>query len=346
VRGPEGHFAHELLVPFVRTPGAAHRRRQRQPAPAVTVRRSFAPGSAWLYAKLYTGASLADGVLRQVVAPVVRQSLWCGAADRWFFLRYGDPHWHLRVRFHGAPERLHDEVLPALEAAVAAARAGETVWRLQLDTYEREIERYGGPEGIELAEAIFDADSEAVLTLLSTPEISQDVDVRWRLALCGVDRLLDAFGLDPTGKLQLMHQLRHGYGRQLQIDAGLEHQLSARYRDVRHAVEPLVAAAGAPGQAEAPGGGIFSARTARIAPYVAELKHRERAGRLSQSLCQLVASFVHMHLNRLLQSAARAQELVIYDCLQRCYTSRLARRGAPHRTTPFVPAAPQAHQDA
>ena len=38
-------------------------------------------------------------------------------------------------------------------------------WQVQLDTYEREVERYGGPEGIELAEQLFHADSEAVLAI-------------------------------------------------------------------------------------------------------------------------------------------------------------------------------------
>jgi hypothetical protein len=45
----------------------------------------------------------------------------------------------------------------------------------------------------------------------------------------------------------------------------------------------------------------------------------------------LATSFIHMHANRLLRSAARAQELVIYDFLERCYTSQIAR-SAPART--------------
>ena len=40
------------------------------------------------------------------------------------------------------------------------------LWRLQLDTYEREVERYGGPEGMVLAERLFQADSEAVLEIV------------------------------------------------------------------------------------------------------------------------------------------------------------------------------------
>jgi thiopeptide-type bacteriocin biosynthesis protein len=275
---------------------------------------------------------MADSVLREAIMPVVRQSLSFGAADLWFFIRYSDPHRHLRVRFRGDAQRLHAEVLPALAGAVASGRSSERVWRFQLDTYEREIERYGGPHGIELAEAIFCADSEAVLALTTEPQISQDLDVRWQLALCGIDQLLDDFGLDLTSKLQLVKQLRGAYSREFQIDAEFERQLSVKYRAVRPDVERLIASGREQRPLELPGVDIFQQRSDMIAPYIAQLKDHERAGRLSQPWLQLAASFTHMHTNRLLQSAARAQELVLYDYLRRCYTSRLARQDTPPGT--------------
>ncbi len=66
-----------------------------------TVQRTFPPGSEWLYAKLYTGTATADQILRDVIAPLVAEVLGSGAAERWFFIRYGDPDWHVRLRFHG-----------------------------------------------------------------------------------------------------------------------------------------------------------------------------------------------------------------------------------------------------
>jgi hypothetical protein len=79
--------------------------------------RRFPPGSEWLYAKLYTGAATADQVLRQVVRPVTEAALRCGAADGWFFIRYGDPDWHLRLRLHGRPSSV-----PTVAAACPAER--------------------------------------------------------------------------------------------------------------------------------------------------------------------------------------------------------------------------------
>jgi hypothetical protein len=104
-RGPEGRFVHELVIPFVRVPEAAGPARDgaagtREPSPRLRPGRApcrrFPPGSAWLYAKLYTGPATADQVLQEVVRPVTAAALTAGAADRWFFIRYGDPDWHLR----------------------------------------------------------------------------------------------------------------------------------------------------------------------------------------------------------------------------------------------------------
>src|SRR5205807_10366290 len=178
-RGPEGRFVHELIVPFVMRASntgrpfghLANKQATEANSPnrasLLAVPRTFPLSSEWLFAKLYTGTGTADRVLCEVVAPFVRKLIHSGAVDRWFFIRYGDPEWHLRVRFHGTPENLHAEVLPALQTAVSPLLDDGRLWRVQLDTYEREVERYGGPEAIELAEKLFHADSEAVLQLIS-----------------------------------------------------------------------------------------------------------------------------------------------------------------------------------
>src|SRR5262249_13829844 len=109
VRGPEGAFVHELIVPFVRT-ATPPRRAARRPSSVLPVPRLLPPGSAWLYARLYTGETVADGLLTDTIGPFARGLLDDGAIDRWFFMRYRDPEFHLRVRFRGNPERLHADV--------------------------------------------------------------------------------------------------------------------------------------------------------------------------------------------------------------------------------------------
>jgi hypothetical protein len=58
----------------------------------------------------------------------------------------------------------------------------------------------------------------------------------------------------------------------------------------------------------------------------AELQELAHRGHLSVPLTDLAMSYAHMHVNRLLRSAQRAQELVLYELLDRAYSSRAGRR--------------------
>src|SRR5262249_45468126 len=152
---------------------------------------------------------------------------------------YGDPDWHLRLRFHGLPARLHGEVLPALQAAAGPLLADGRLWRVQLDTYEREVERDGGPEGIGLAERGLHADSEAILALAGLLAEDSRGEARWRLALCGMDRLLTDLGCDLDRRRAIVREARDRFAEEFQTDANFKHQLGIKFRPERSSLAAL-----------------------------------------------------------------------------------------------------------
>lgn len=322
---------HELVVPFEArrspdvTPPAPRAASPGSPsaADAPPAPRRFPPGSEWLYLKIYTGTGGVDALLR-ALAPVIERALASGAARRWFFIRFGDPDWHLRLRFEGEPARLLGDVLPAVHAAIAPLADEGGLWRVQLDTYEREVERYGGPEGVVLAERLFQVDSEAALAIVRLLDGDEGADARWRLALCGVDALLGDLGLDLAARHAAMTRTRDVFGREFGLAVRLARQLGDRFRRERASLEALLDPARGAASPLAPGLAILAERSRRLAPVVADLA-AAAAGRLTVPVAHLATSYVHMHCNRLLRAAARAQELVIYDLLTRVYASRIAR---------------------
>jgi thiopeptide-type bacteriocin biosynthesis protein len=325
-RGPEGRFVHEILIPFVRKPKEAPAvRPARSAEPLPQVRRSFAPGSEWLYAKLYTGTSTADGLLRDVVFPVAHEVMAESSADAWFFIRYGDPGWHLRVRFHGDPAALVTRAFPRLQERIAPPLDDGRLWRVQLDTYEREVERYGGPEGIVLAERLFHVDSEAVLSILDLLEGDEGADLRWRIALRGIDMLLNDLGLEGAAKQQVLRRMRESFATEFGGGKGLRVQLDQRLREERRSLFPLLDPAGDRESELAPALEILHRRSERWAPVIAELKRLEGAGRLTQTIAEMAPSYVHMFVNRMIRAAARAHELVLYDFLYQLLEQRAAR---------------------
>lgn len=324
LESPEGALTHEVIIPFTKQPTQSPRGditslTQRMLGRAAPPRR--VPGSRWLYAKIYTGVTLADALVVSLIKELEHR--WCasGKVDRCFFVRYADPDFHLRVRARGDPRMLLKEVLPAIRSCLEQRR--DLWWRFQLDQYEPEVERYGGWEGMDCAERLFTSDSAFATRVLEIEHrLHRGAADRWIVGLAAIDRLLDDFGLPGEDKLAIVSGAHRRWGED--IGAGKhEYRQVARTRrafrsDVQAALSgnhPFIARLGP----------ALRARSAACAYIAAELRRLSSTGSLAAPLVSLMASYVHMHLNRLLRSQPREHEFVVLGLLEGAYRGRLAR---------------------
>jgi thiopeptide-type bacteriocin biosynthesis protein len=316
--GPDGAFDHEIVVPFVRRAAVPRTAAARVTHPG---RRAALPGSDWLYLKIYGGSSTLERVFSEAIAPIVRAERARGLLTRWFFIRYADPDWHFRLRFRGPPEHLHGAVLPAIERALRGYHDAGALRRVTADTYEPELERYGGPEGIELAETMFEADSDAVLAIMASH--AADRPERWRLALLGMHDTLDALGLALDHKLALTRANRDGFARELGAGVATQKALGQRFRHERATIERLVLER--TDDAIPTAIASLDARRETLRQVAARLHAAIEAGRIARPLADLAAAYVHMWVNRSVHSASREQEFVLHDLLTRTYEGMRAR---------------------
>jgi thiopeptide-type bacteriocin biosynthesis protein len=215
------------------------------------------------------------------------------------------------------------------------------MWKFQLDTYAREVERYGGPVGIELAEKLFSVDSACVIDILGMLSGDAGNDARWRLALRGIDQLFDDLGFDLALRLAIMRRARDGFAQEHRVDSsvGFQRGLGDKYRKERVALEALLDRTRDADNELAPGLERLAARSVANAPIAAELRAAEQRRQLTIPLAELAPSYIHMHVNRLIRSAQRAHELVLYDLLVRLYESKVARTKKPRGAAPASEAA-------
>src|SRR5262249_14329966 len=255
-------------------------------------------------------------------APLVHEARERGAIDRWFFLRYDEGGHHLRVRLHGRPDRLASEILPRLHAACAPLLATSRVANLVLDTYVPEVERYGGSEtSLALAEAIFAADSDAVLALVAlTPEGSETP--RWKVALPGLERILEDFALTLDERVAMLTAARDGIRSVVGAGPTLDRWLGQLYRERTKDVSALVAPRDGAVLA------ILARRSAAMAPAVRGRRGLGASRDRSTPPTARVGSFVPMFVNRLMRSAPNAYEVTLYDFLARHTQSKRARAKA------------------
>jgi thiopeptide-type bacteriocin biosynthesis protein len=278
-----------------------------------------------------------DDLVRTAVGPLAVEMAAEGVAQRWHFVRYADPHGHLRLRFQGEPCRLEQELLPRLRSAVAPRLDSGLLWKLQIDTYEREVERYGGPEGIALCEELFHFDSEAIVELLRDAPAAGDGDRRWRLALLGMDRLLDDLGLDLETKRRTLLRARDAFHSEFKASDAVARQIGAKYRAESAAVARLLAPDDEGEDEGSPARAVFARRSERSAAARAALQRAAADGSLAAPLEEIASALLHMHCNRLLRAAARTHELVLYDFLHRHYKGRVARAASGRRGALVVP---------
>jgi thiopeptide-type bacteriocin biosynthesis protein len=125
-----------------------------------------------------------------------------------------------------------------------------------------------------------------------------------------------------------MRRLRDAYAAEFDRESNLPRQIGEKYRRERSRFSFLLEdRIAVPVELEAAWGRLGE-RSARLAPLAGKLADARDRGLLLRPFEEIVASHVHMHLNRVLRSEPRAQERVLYDFAARVLAARVARRQA------------------
>jgi len=322
------YYANELIIPFFNEDGKKHQTLKEAPQAnieAKPIKRRFSPGSEWLSLKIYSGNSSVENILADKLLPLIEQSR--EYFSKWFFIRYGDPNWHLRLRFHGEPSKLYSQLLPLLNDILEPMVENNEIHKIELFTYEREVERYGGPASMALAESLFMFDSQLIAKAAQLIQ-QYGEDIRWRITLLVTDKLLSLFEYTDEEKLALISQLRAGFGKEFNESSILRKQLGNRYREIENVLRDdadkysLVNAEGLSASQK----DIFDLINnwqLGAAPYVQSIMEMYQKGEeLNCSKDTLLGSILHMHNNRMFKAYGREQELVMHDFLRRVYFSK------------------------
>jgi len=289
------------------------------------VKRTFIIGDEWLYYKFYTGPKTADLILTEMIKPITEQLLANRLIDYWFFIRYADPKLHTRVRFHIPDPNNMTPVIQAVRSSIAWFIQHNLVAKIQVDTYEREVERYGS-NSMDLAEKIFFYDSKMIIDMLSLIEGDEGERIRWLFALRAVESMLEDFQFDIQQRFDQVTMLRENFGREFNMNRGLKDQMEKKFRANRAQINELMDHSNDEVSEMYPLFQLLTQKSAAVAPLAKEILDLNQDSRLQMPLNELLASYSHMMINRLFKSKQRLHELVVYDFLHRYYKSEIARQ--------------------
>jgi thiopeptide-type bacteriocin biosynthesis protein len=321
-----GDFTKQYMAPVIKHDPTYAVSRQKDPlwVSDENMGRRFTPGSEWIYVKLYCGMQQADLFLITVIQNIVSECRTKGLIDKWFFIRYSDPGFHIRVRLHTSAKENIPTILSLLHKMLHPYINDFHIWKMQFDTYEREIERYGS-NTIEIAENLFCIDSDAISAFLQQTHPAADSATRTLWLLKTIDDTLTAYQVSLHAKYKFMEQLRNSFAKELNAGKNTNAQIDARFRKIKTAMEKLLA--GDTSMLENPVAHILEERNAALMIQAKQVADIHRRGRLTVTLDSLLSGLIHMTCNRLFATHARRQEFIMYDFLHRYYKSRLAIQG-------------------
>ena len=278
----------------------------------------------WVYLRIYTGTGYADRVLRDCLAPVMREAQQSGLIDKWFFIRYKDQFEHVRLRFHSPHQADLMATLVQLQARLKLARQDGLLWRIQTDDYVLEEERYAGKEGLALCEELFRLDSEDVLRLLEIEEEYQGDHARWVYAIASVDHYAQRLCPATPIREKLLDSLAESFLNEhssTNTRSTIIVALGGRFRDMRKQFDalkngtPALNAWGGQLQQQAP---ARDAILEQLRVVLSNLSEEKQLG--------VWQSLMHMHCNRLAPSDPRRHETVLYDFAKRLERARQAKQ--------------------
>ena len=271
--------------------------------------RSFYPGSEWLYFKIYLGISTADDVLKNTIKPLMNGFLRKSWIDKWFFIRYSDPDYHLRLRLHVVDPTFIGDILVKVNNELAKYIDTQLIHRICIDTYEREIERYGERQMI-MSESVFYIDSvytcDAIKVLSLLPK-----DYRWWYALYSIDHFLTVFKMDNLRKRDLMNKLSGAYKTEFGFNEHNSKSLNSLFRKNRKLIDNIVSK----GEIDKSIHKIIHKRDSEFLKLSQEPKFYSLD----------IPSCLHMMMNRLFEASNREIEMILYFFLYHEYESLICR---------------------
>ena len=263
--------------------------------------RKFSLGSEWIYLKIYCGVKTSDIILQESITSLIADLKKQNLIEKWFFIRYNDPKPHLRFRVQLFDKVNYHIVLDLINSKLKEFIDSGEISNIVIDTYSRELERYG-IDTIGFAEELFFKSSELVLNFLD-----YDDEEKIMVSLFYIELILSEFKISEAGKLKLFTNSNDAFKKEFNSDKNLNNQLKKKFLEFKPKYEEF----------------INSDEFTEIRSLILENASMIRL--ISEKIIEydfhfldsFFASIFHMHINRMFISNQRLFEMVVYDYLVR-----------------------------
>ncbi|UOE47146.1 lantibiotic dehydratase [Mucilaginibacter sp. SMC90] len=269
-----------------------------------TLQRNFFPGSEWLFIKLYLSSNIANEVLLKLDELLN----YSGAVKikQWFFIRYNDPDNHIRVRINLLSEIDFQDVYMAVREVLSPFLISGQVHVVQLDTYVRELERYG--QQIEQAEGLFCIETSFCCNVFRLLESNRYDTEDWLLIFWLIKDYLNMMSTDINDQLQFVERQQAYFFAEFD-DKAVKIQIDQLYRKYHGSLNSLLLAYD----------DLLQQKRKQVQLLLQRYSINWNA--------KFLSSVIHMAVNRYFSNRQRLHEYILYGLLLKFLKSEKARKG-------------------
>jgi len=223
--------------------------------------------------------------------------------NQWFYIRYTDPQYHIRVRLNVVPQK-HQLVLSMLHTSIQSYIHNNFISDFEIDTYHRELERYSDQFMPEF-ENTFCTGSKLVLSFLNKYAGTVSPNAVIEFAVVTVYDILNTLGLEGTTLVDFLDKLSTSFCAEFNHIPELKYQLDTEYRKQKNIIELALKSSN-----EYYAGLNLQIPVSEFIHSLTSLKKNITAKQKWEN--KWVAHLIHMHLNRVFVNDWRKQEMLIY----------------------------------
>lgn len=173
--------------------------------PTYCAERTKKPFDNWLYFNIYENTKMTERFISTEMNTFLENLRNQGKINKYFFIRYIDPKNHIRLRICADKDKLIS-IYPEIDKWLESMIEKNYILRFTIDCYDREIERYGGSQLIDLAENVFCEDSYVCSKILEY-KVNKRLSISNELiALTCIVDYLDKFGLSTSEKMDFLEK--------------------------------------------------------------------------------------------------------------------------------------------
>ena len=327
VKDSQGFYTNELIIPYVKTIKEEEETQiQLKDSDKTILKRKFSPAEEWIYYKIYAEPTVINQVLIDALQGLCQTLAEEKKIQLWFFIRYEDPDYHLRIRFKLMAPEYASDVITRLNDCMEPWVSKNLVWNTGIHMYNRELERYGD-KTIDLSEYLFYVNSNLVLNLNRIFSSNAHLEKYKRtVAIYLVDIILNAFTEDLNAKYAYTSVVRKSFSKEFGIPETNLKSANAHYREDRLMIEQIF--------------GLKPIEDDVLKFLKTELEsvsrmYKENIDRIIEieyqgkdftSMYTLASSHIHMFVNRFYTHNQRFFEYLAYGVLEMFYKSLTKRQ--------------------